>query len=75
MEEWFILVTTDHGRDESGFNHGTKIPSNLSEKLIFVGSNIDLNREFTEKLEAPNNGENGIYAYPSIASITPTILK
>ena len=35
-EEWQIYITTDHGRDESGYNHGGQTPR---ERTIWIASN------------------------------------
>jgi hypothetical protein len=72
-DDWLVLVTTDHGREASGYNHGEQT---FSEKSTFIASNKPLNAEFTD---VPGNIANttldGIYAYPAQTSITPTLLR
>jgi hypothetical protein len=38
-EEWMIVVSTDHGRETSGFNHGGQ---SASERQSFIASNREL---------------------------------
>ena len=43
-EEWLIVVTTDHGRDTSGYNHGGQ---SVREKTGWIATNAkNLNAEF-----------------------------
>lgn len=43
-EEWVIYITTDHGRDESGYNHGGQ---SLRERTTWIVTNArDLNARF-----------------------------
>ncbi|WP_444919843.1 hypothetical protein ACJJID_12975 [Microbulbifer sp. CnH-101-G] len=44
-EEWLVLVTTDHGRDTLGCDHGLQT---VNEKTIFIGSNQPLNSEHSD---------------------------
>ncbi|PKH51623.1 hypothetical protein CXF68_13445 [Tenacibaculum sp. Bg11-29] len=71
-EDWLIILTTDHGRQPSGYGHGSQ--SN-SEKTIFIGMNKIGNEEFTSYTSSvPNKGFNGLYGHVSQTSIVPTIL-
>lgn len=72
-EEWLILVTTDHGRKlPEGKNHGELTDD---ERLIFIGMNRPGNASFTNAFDTPHSEEFPLAAYPSQASITPTILR
>lgn len=43
-EEWLLIVTTDHGRDERGFDHGGQ---SASERAVWMVTNrTDMNREW-----------------------------
>ena len=42
-EEWMIVVTTDHGRDESGKSHGGQ---SLRERTTWISTNIEVNEHF-----------------------------
>ena len=42
-EEWMIVVTTDHGRDESGKGHGGQ---SLRERTIWISTNVEVNEHF-----------------------------
>jgi len=71
-EDWLIILTTDHGRQPSGYGHGSQ--SN-SEKTIFIGMNKIGNEEFTSYTSSvPNKDFNGLYGHVSQTSIVPTIL-
>lgn len=72
-DDWLVLVTTDHGRDSSGYNHGEQT---FSEKSTFIASNKPLNAEFSSAPAAiANTSLNGIYGYAAQTSITPTLLR
>lgn len=73
-DNWLVLVTTDHGRQPiTGYHHGGQ---SLSEKTIFIASNQPLNQEFSQPLPTPSNASlDGLYGYPSQASIVPTVLR
>ncbi len=68
---WLVIITTDHGRELSGFGHSKQT---LEEKTIFIGSNIPMNEESLQPLKTSNNDFQGLYAYPAQTSIVPTIL-
>lgn len=59
-EEWLVIVTTDHGREETGHNHGGQTER---ERCVWVSTNFkDVNSHFTsENL--------------SLVDINPTICK
>ena len=73
-EDWLVLITTDHGRTPIvGCGHGNQ---SVQEKTIFIASNQSLNHEFNQPANNLENQDfNGLYAYPSQASITPTVLR
>lgn len=72
-DDWLVLVTTDHGRDSSGYNHGSQT---FSEKSTFIASNKPLNAEFTNAPTAvANTAFNGLYGYPAQTTIAPTLLR
>jgi hypothetical protein len=72
-DDWLVLVTTDHGRESSGFNHGSQT---YSEKSIFIASNKALNQEFSQPVTAlANTSFNNLYGYAAQTSITPTLLR
>ncbi|GAA3930985.1 hemopexin repeat-containing protein [Litoribacillus peritrichatus] len=72
-DDWLVLVTTDHGRTPIvGCGHGNQT---LEEKTIFIGSNEAMNAEFWQRIADVSNSDfEGIYGYPSQASIAPTVL-
>ena len=69
--DWLVLVTTDHGREASGYNHGAQT---YGEKIIFIGTNTPLNDEFDQAVSPPNTDFDALYGYASQASLVPTIL-
>ncbi|MBB5018498.1 hypothetical protein HNQ59_001787 [Chitinivorax tropicus] len=72
-EDWLVLVTTDHGRDSAGCNHGQQT---VTEKTTFIASNKPLNREFTDVVQGLENSDfGGIYGRPAQTSIAPTVLR
>lgn len=72
-DDWLVLVTTDHGREATGFNHGNQT---FNEKTIFIASNKVLNQEFSQHVTAlANTAFNNIYGYAAQTSITPTLLR
>ncbi len=42
-EEWMIVVTTDHGREENGHGHGAQ---SERERTIWISTNIPVNERF-----------------------------
>lgn len=49
-EEWVIYITTDHGRDESGYNHGGQTER---ERMTWIATNArDLNTRFSKQRPA-----------------------
>ena len=42
-EEWMVVVTTDHGRTESGHGHGGQ---SLRERTTWISTNIPVNKYF-----------------------------
>ncbi len=44
-EEWMIVVTTDHGREESGYGHGGQ---SWRERATWISTNIPVNKHFRE---------------------------
>lgn len=71
---WLILITTDHGRQPlTGYNHGNQTKE---EKTIFIGSNKNLNLEFSQTAHDLDNTDfNNIYSNPAQTSLTPTALR
>lgn len=48
-EDWFILLSSDHGRQEGGFAHA-HYPHRLRQKETVIATNIPLNAEFDSKI-------------------------
>ncbi|WP_105101586.1 alkaline phosphatase family protein [Microbulbifer pacificus] len=72
-ENWLVLVTTDHGRDTLGCNHGAQTSN---EKTIFIASNQVLNLEHSEKVSDISNTDfGGIYGHAAQTAIAPTVLR
>lgn len=69
-EDWLVLVTTDHGRNDSGYSHGGQ---SLSEKTIFIACNKAPNLELTSN--SPPAGLDTLYGYAAQTAIAPTILR
>lgn len=44
-EEWMVLVTTDHGRDDSGHGHGGQ---SLRERTTWISTNVPVNKHFRD---------------------------
>lgn len=42
-EEWMVVVTTDHGREESGHGHGGQ---SLRERTTWISTNVPVNSHF-----------------------------
>lgn len=42
-EDWMIVVTTDHGREESGFGHGKQ---SKRERTTWISTNVAVNERF-----------------------------
>lgn len=42
-EEWMVVVTTDHGREESGYGHGGQ---SLRERTTWISTNVPVNEHF-----------------------------
>ena len=71
-EDWLVIVVTDHGREASGFNHGSQTEQ---EKTIFIGMNKPGNEEFTTPITTvPNQAFNKLYGYAAQTSVVPTAL-
>lgn len=72
--DWLVLITTDHGRQPiTGYGHGSQTKE---EKTIFIGSNKNLNEEFSQVASNLNNSDfNNIYGNPAQTSLTPTALR
>lgn len=72
-EDWLVIVVTDHGREASGYNHGSQTET---EKTIFIGMNKPGNTEFTSPVNTvPNQSFNGLYGYVAQTSVVPTVLS
>lgn len=72
-DDWLILVVTDHGREASGYNHGGQ---SQSEKTSFIATNKRLNAEYSTVVTTISNMSlNGLYGYPAVTSIAPTVLN
>lgn len=69
--DWLVLLTTDHGREASGYNHGDQT---LGEKTIFIGTNKALNKEFDQYVTPAISDYNGLFGYASQTSLIPTLL-
>ncbi len=72
QQEWLVLVTTDHGREASGYGHGSQT---TSQKTVFIATNKNLNDEFLTTATPSINDFEGLYGYASQASLVPTILS
>ena len=59
-EEWMIVVTTDHGRDESGKSHGGQ---SLRERTIWISTNVEVNEHFNSDHLAITDILPSIYRY------------
>ena len=71
-EEWLIVVTTDHGRENSGYGHGNQT---TSEKTIFVAMNETGNEEFNNYIAlVPDQSFGGLYGNIPQTAIVPTVL-
>jgi hypothetical protein len=70
--DYLVLVTTDHGRDSNGRDHGSQT---RSEKTIFIASNKILNAEFNEHINIENQDFDGLYGNAIQVSIAPTVLR
>lgn len=46
-EEWMIVVTTDHGREESGHGHGGQ---SCRERTTWISTNVPVNTHFKSNL-------------------------
>ncbi|WP_242132557.1 alkaline phosphatase family protein [Aestuariivivens marinum] len=73
LEDWLVIIVTDHGRDEKGFSHGAQ---KTTQKTIFIGMNTEGNDYF-------NNSDDGkklntlqeVETLIPQTSVVPTILK
>lgn len=72
-EDWLVIVSTDHGRDAGGKDHGG---ASEQEKTVFIASNKPMNEELTEpSIPEDNPGPNNLYSYAAQASVAPTVLR
>ncbi len=72
-DDWLVLVVTDHGREASGYGHGSQT---MNEKTIFISSNKAMNAEFNLYVEGlPNQDFNGLYGNLAQTWIAPTVLR
>ena len=58
-EEWMIVVTTDHGRGENGYGHGSQ---SERERTTWISTNVSVNEHFRS-------------GYLSITDIAPSICR
>ena len=58
-EEWMVVVTTDHGRGESGYGHGGQ---SVRERTTWISTNVPVNNHFSAGCMA-------------ITDITPSICR
>ena len=73
LEDWLVIVSTDHGRDYWGKGHGS---ASEQEKTIFIASNKPMNKELTKpSIPAEMPGPNNLYGLPAQTSVAPTILR
>lgn len=73
LEDWLVIVSTDHGRDYWGKGHGS---ASDQEKSIFIASNKPMNQELTElSIPAEMPGPNNLYGLPAQTSVAPTVLR
>lgn len=71
-DDWLVLVTTDHGRDSKGKDHGAQT---RLEKTSFIASNKSLNVEFSSSPAVFNSAFNNLYSNPAVTSIAPTVIR
>ncbi|WP_410481475.1 alkaline phosphatase family protein [Pseudomonas plecoglossicida] len=73
QEDWLVIVCTDHGRDDRGYDHGGMTEQ---EKTVFIASNKPLNDELNQpSIPEDNPGPNNLYAYAAQTSVAPTVLR
>ncbi|WEZ87760.1 alkaline phosphatase family protein [Pseudomonas sp. NyZ480] len=73
LEDWLVVVSTDHGRDYWGTGHGGV---SEQEKTVFIASNKPLNVELTEPSTAQDHpGPNNLYSFAAQTSVVPTVLR
>lgn len=70
-EDWLVIVTTDHGRDERGRGHGQ---GSTQEKTIFFASNRAFDLQASEA-SAPRQNSNALYQFIPQTAIAPTVLR
>lgn len=70
-EDWLVIVTTDHGRDETGRSHGQ---GSTPEKTIFFASNRAFDLQASEA-SAPRQHSNALYQFIPQTAIAPTVLR
>lgn len=72
-EDWLIMVITDHGRDEKGYDHGGDF---IYEKITFIAMNKKGNDKFNSFLnkEKISNLEDLQKTIP-ITAVLPTVLS
>ncbi|MFJ4347080.1 alkaline phosphatase family protein [Pseudomonas sp. NPDC089401] len=72
-EDWLVILSTDHGRDQDGQGHGG---TSEQEKTIFIASNKRLNAELTQpSIPDDNPGPNNLYSYAAQTAVAPTVLR
>lgn len=73
QEDWLVIVSTDHGRDYWGKDHGGLTEQ---EKTVFIASNKPLNEELNQpSIPEDNPGPNNLYGYAAQTSVAPTVLR
>ena len=45
-EEWMVVVTTDHGRTENGYGHGSQ---SEREHTTWISTNVPVNAHFADR--------------------------
>ena len=71
-EDWLVIVTTDHGREKSGWHH--KKGTSLTERTIFIAMNKKGNDLFQSATYCKIKNSKHLYKTLPQTSITPTIL-
>lgn len=59
-EEWMVIVTTDHGRDDSGYNHGGQ---SARERSSWMATNVKINESLAGQTDL------------ALTDIAPTICR
>lgn len=72
-EDWLVMVVTDHGRDNKGFDHGAQ---EINQKTIFIGMNKEGNHSFKNSDNSKSiKSLQDLETLIPLTAVVPTVLE